>query len=50
MIIVYLGPDTQGISFVTSKFAVVSFLSDLEDPLRAHSLQFTVLKGQPLLN
>ena len=59
----HLGPDSQGITFVASTFAVVSFLCVLDavskkycrlavtrHPLRGHSLQITLLVGQPLLN
>ena len=34
MVIVYLGPDSQGITFVASKFAVVSFLCVLDAVLK----------------
>ena len=61
---VYLGPDSQRITFLASKFFVVSVLmcpqSCFEEIIpslevkisnnpRAHSLQFTLFEGQPLL-
>ena len=62
---VYSGPNSQGITVVASKFFVASFLcmcfkeivpdlkvkiSDNPYPMRAHSLQFALLEGQPFLN
>ena len=44
MVSVYLGPDTQGITFVASKFVVVSFLCAVDAVLKEIHVHIEALR------